>query len=133
MVNGTEAKEIALYFMGLKDIPTTKPNVIKNISIAKSILELGYPKDSVLMAIDINVDKMFSLGYIKFVIEEVHKAILAKAKEDEIKNALAKIKTNTIFSESGDNERNSNREKLERRTNISRKRTPSTNDLFKQQ
>lgn len=132
MTNGTDAKEIALHFMGAKEIPTTKTNVVKNIMLAKSILELGYPKESIIIAIDLNIDKMFSLGFIKFVIDDTHKAIVAKAKEDEVKNALERIRTtNNTFSESGDNEHNRNKEKLERRTAKSRVRKGYPDDLFK--
>lgn len=132
MVNGTDAKEIALHFIGAKEIELTKANIVKNIAIAKSILELGYPMSSIIVAIDLNIDKMYSLGFIKFVIEETHNAIVAKAKEDEIKNALERIRTtNTIFTESGDNEHNRNKEKLERRTAKSGVRKSHPDNLFK--
>lgn len=132
MVNPTDAKEIALYFIGTKELELTKTNIIKNIAIAKSILELGYPKESILIAIDLNIEKMYSLGFIKFVIEEVHNAIVAKEKEDVIREALAKLNTSTqIYVESGDIGNNRNKEKLERRTKVARLREGDTNNMFK--
>lgn len=131
-VNGTDAKDIALHFIGAKELELTKTNIIKNIAIAKSILDLGYPKESILIAIDLNIEKMYSLGFIKFVIEEVHIAIMAKAKEDEIKEALSRINTKKTFVESEGDGTNRNKQKLERKSNLSRLGKSYPDDLFKQ-
>jgi hypothetical protein len=133
VTNATDAKEIALYYLGVKNMSMDKKNISRNIIIAKSILELGYPMDSIIIAIDLNVDKMYSLSFIKFVIEETHNAIYAKAKELEIKNALERINsTKQIYVESESDGENRNKEKLERLANISRLRKTTNNDLFKQ-
>lgn len=134
MVNSTDAKEIALHYLGVKELELNKTNIVKNITIAKSILEMGYPLNSIIVAIDLNVDKMYSLGFIKFVIEETHNAILAKAKEDEIKNALTKLKNEKIiYSESESDGTNNNKDKLARRIKNSGVGKRTINTLFKQQ
>ena len=131
VVNATDAKIIALHYLGAKELELTKANIVKNIVIAKSILALGFPSSSIIMAIDLYVDKMYSLGFIKFVIEEVHNAIIAKAKEDEVKDALKRISTRAKYAESEGDETNRNREKLARRTNQRGIGKSYPDDLFK--
>lgn len=133
LVSGTDAKDIALHFIGAKELQLTKQNIMKNTVIAKQILELGFPKESIIIAIDLNVDKMYSLGFIKFVIEEVHNAIVAKEKDDAVKGALKILNaTSRQYSEVGDNGENRNKDKLARRTSVSRLGKSTPNDLFKQ-
>jgi hypothetical protein len=132
VINATDAKEIALHFLGAKMLPVTHSNVSRNIIIAKSILELGFPVESIIIAIDLNVDKMYSLGYIKFVIEETHNAIMAKAKENEIRDALTKINNEKIiYVESEGDGKNRNKDKLARKSSKCRFRTSTDNNLFK--
>jgi hypothetical protein len=133
MVNSTDAKDIALHYLGAKELELNKTNIVKNIAIAKTILALGYPVSSIIIAIDLYKAKMYSLGFIKFVIEETHNAIVAKTKEDLIREALTKLNSeHVIYSESGDNGNNRNREKLARKPNEFGVRKSYPDDLFKQ-
>lgn len=95
-VDGTEAKDIALYFFDATNQRATPEIFSKTIIIAKSILKGGYTKEEIYQAIDYLVDEgviMYSLGYLSCSINDVLYKI-NKAKEIErnfeVKNKMTK-------------------------------------------
>jgi hypothetical protein len=120
-INSTDSKEIALYYIGKASKDKTKSEIIKNISIAKSILDLGYKKEHIMMAIDIYIEKMYSLGFIKCVIADVVKAIVEAEKQEEIRQAKEQQSNEKIIhQEVIVDYDNRNKQKLERGNNIGR-------------
>lgn len=88
--NGTDAKEIALYFMKETGVERSTPAIIaKTISQAKQILLSGYTKEEIISVIDACIGRgiqMYSIGYISHAINDVleeikQKELQAKAKE----------------------------------------------------
>ncbi len=90
--NGTEAKDIALYFVKLTTNKVTPAIMAKTVNQAKNLLSSGYTKDEIIAAIDhVNAKgvKMFSLGYINTCINKVLFEI-DKNKQDQTKANLKK-------------------------------------------
>jgi len=133
MAVSTDAKDIALYYLNKSAKPVTKRNIVTNICIVKQLLEQNYSKEELIMAIDLNIDKMYSLGYLQYVIKEVSIACRQQAKEDEIKDAQERIRNTTTTYKGVDVSAtdNRNKSKLEARADFSRKRKDDTIDLFK--
>lgn len=73
-VDGTDAKDIAIYFFDQTNQKATPQIFSKTIVIAKSILKSGYSKQEIFDAIDYLIAEgvpMYSLGYLSASINDV--------------------------------------------------------------
>ena len=138
MTNGTEAKDIAIYFFEKIKKKPTSSDMKKTVPMAKKLLK-EYTKTEILWAINLYTDiippfgGMHSLGYLFYGMP---KAIEIK-KANEMKEKIAKYKEKEnkpkVYQESDTNGINRNKEKLARRNTDTRKRKKYSLDLFKQQ
>jgi hypothetical protein len=133
--SGTDAKDIAIHFLKMKDYPLSKTNIAKNIVQAKTLLCKGYTKDEIIAVLDKaigNNPNIYSLAYIQYCIDEMAKEIKSKAVKQEIQ-AEAKTEFAKRQQEvNPDSEScNRNRNKLERFGVKSRLREKFDFDMFK--
>lgn len=73
-MDGTEAKDIALYFFDATNQRATPQIFSKTIIIAKSILQGGYSREEIYESIDYLIGEgvsMYSLGYLSTCINDV--------------------------------------------------------------
>jgi hypothetical protein len=120
IVNGTDAKGVALYFLEqTTDSPLTSMQIKKTIAQAKLILADGFTKQEICSVIDHMLTKkinMYSIGYIRAVmpdaLKEIEKLILAekgKRIREEMEKAVAVSEVKKV-----DESTERNREKTER-------------------
>jgi hypothetical protein len=89
--NGTDAKDIALYFLEQTTERYTKPVIARTIITAKSILTSGYTKEEILLVIDRvlkSKPNVYSLAYISACIEDV----LRQIKQEDLAKQAVKVK-----------------------------------------
>jgi hypothetical protein len=93
--NGTDAKDVALYFMRATGVERVTPAIIaKTIAQVKNILKSGYTKEEIIAVIDYVVEKgvrMYSIGYVSHAINDVLEEIEEKKLQEEAKNVAAKL------------------------------------------
>lgn len=122
--NGTEAKDIALYFVQQTTGRATPSAIAKTITQAKSLLASGYTKDEVLACIDyvlqVRKIEMYSLGYINAginsILEDVNKQKtqdLIKSKASEVKEQMSALAEKDEVKVNGESTQR-NRDKLNR-------------------
>lgn len=74
-INGTQAKEIALYFIERTTERATPAIIAKTITQAKSLLKCGYTKKEITDVIDYLIDTkhvtLYSLGYVNSAINNI--------------------------------------------------------------
>lgn len=115
--NGTEAKDIAIYFMQQTNKEITSKEVSRTITQVKSLMLKGYTKTQIIDTIDYVIAltsiKMYSFGYIATVIDDVLKRIAEKNQAQQIRLQMEKEQQKAIGSEvkvSGEStERNRNK------------------------
>lgn len=77
--NGTEAKEIGLYFLEQTGVKRMTPAIVsRTIGQVKNLLKSGYTKEEIKEVIDHNIDKginMYSIGYISASINDALREI----------------------------------------------------------
>jgi hypothetical protein len=90
--NGTDAKEVALYFLNeTTDGRATSAIIAKTISQTKSILKAGYTKEEIISVIDFCLKRgvtMYSIGYVSTCINDCLREI--KKEEEKEKARLIK-------------------------------------------
>ena len=93
MSNGTQAKELALYFFKLNNWKITPTELSKNIAIVKQLMKKGYNAETIELAIkhyaitDPPKNGMYSLGYLYSVIDEFYvKIYTEKLRKEELKS-----------------------------------------------
>lgn len=136
--NGTEAKEIALYFINATSDGRATPAIIaKTISQTKNILKAGYTKDEIIATIDYVLAKgtqLFSIGYISTCINDVLREIKEKEEKEKariVAEEQAKQQAeNRKAVTTGDESTKRNAEKARRLGVQSRKREKFNFDLF---
>lgn len=115
--NGTEAKDIAIYFMQQTNKDITQREVGKVITQVKSLMLKGYTKTQIIATIDhvikLTSIKMYSFGYIATVIDDVLKRMAEKEQMQELRLQMEKEQQKAIGNEvkvSGEStERNRNK------------------------
>ena len=126
MSNGTQAKELALYFFSINSRKVTAKEISKNIAIVKQLMNKGYNAETIKSAIehytlvDPPKEGMYSLGYLHSVIEEFYTNEYMKKLRDEELKSLPKV---------GDTH-GDNKAKYEKFNNQSWKRKKYNFDLF---
>lgn len=115
-VNGTLAKDIALYFLDMTTDGRYTPTVVaKTVIQAKSLLESGYTKEEVIQVIDELIRQgkvMYSLGYVSASIGSVLADIKRKIpnpvveEEQEKLRLLSLEKLNEVQLDAESTERN---------------------------
>lgn len=95
-VNGTIAKNIAIYFLDLTQDRYTSSIVARSVNQAKALLEAGYTEEEIKSAIDYVLDKgnikMYSLGYINTMINIILEDINNDKKIQETKKIIQEEK-----------------------------------------
>lgn len=117
--NGTDAKDIALYFLKETGVERATPAIIgKTIKQAKHLLSQGYEKEEILSVIDHIVAKgvhMYSIGYVSHAINEVLKEIEGARIKEEAKSVTKQLEEqqlkarNEVKSDGNSAERNRNK------------------------
>lgn len=141
--NGTEAKDIALYFIKLTQGRATPSIIAKTIRQAKSLLAHEYTKEEIIKVIDyIVLEKkyeVYSLGYINTCINDVLREIKKKEEKEELEKKKAEIRnqltSEQVHSEVKDDGKSTerNREKARRIGVQSRFREKFNLDMFEGQ
>lgn len=140
--NGTDAKDIALYFLKVTGQPVTSPIVSRTIGQVKRLLDQRYTKQQMLDVIDYIIIKqkknVYSFGYINSCIKDVLDELNEQAKqerykevaqrmeqtlEEEMKKLRAEVKTIDDSTER-------NKQKAQRFSSKSREREKYSFDLF---
>lgn len=117
MNQGTDAKEIVFTFF---ELTNQKPNQVpRYMAHAKRLLN-KYTKEDILYAIEMNRDKMYSLGFL--TEENMGKAIVQRSNR----------KTYDLMQTGGESVAERNRAKLQRVSNQSRLGERDIVDLFKE-
>ena len=140
--NGTDAKDIALYFIDITSTRTTPAIVAKTIIQAKELLKHNYTKEEIISVIDYLIDvkkvNIYSLGYISSSINdtlreinEIKKREIALKQIQETKEKLA-IAFESTRNEVSDNSKTGerNREKASRTSFQSRLGEKFNFDMF---
>lgn len=95
-VNGTVAKDIAIYFFDATNTRYTPSIISKTIVQAKHLLEAGYTKEEIKSTIDWVVNKtnvkMYSLGYINTMINKILENIEEERIEEEFERKKQELK-----------------------------------------
>lgn len=89
--NGTNAKDIAIYFLKLKGLPLNKPNITRTIVQAKALLTMGYTKDEIITVVDKAIESnpnIYSLGYLPYCIVDILKEIKTEAVKQEVQQEI---------------------------------------------
>jgi hypothetical protein len=114
--NGTDAKDIAIYFCDVTNQQKTSANIRKFISQSKILLTRGYTKENIFKTIDYITTKtnakMYSVGYVIACIDDVLKEIEKAELKKSVQNDLAQINTglqNEVIEDVKSAERNRNR------------------------
>jgi len=135
--NGTDAKDIAIYFLDLIEERYTPSMVARTIVQTKSILKSGYTKEEIMKTIEFIVTKtnveMYSIGYVSSSINSILKQINKEELSETIKEELIKFEEDKetakeVDVDVGSRERNRNKVTSDE----SRKREKSYLDLFKE-
>lgn len=121
-INGTTAKDIALYFFLATDVRYTSSMIAKTINQVKALLEAGYTLQEIKDSIDYIVTKtsiqMYSLGYLSTSINSILEKLNKEKKELEVKETIERQKEvyDTIKREVdvNDSSEERNRSKVER-------------------
>lgn len=89
--NGTDAKDIGLYFLKATGVERATPAIIgKTIAQVKHILEAGYTKEEIIITIDHILAKgikMYSIGYVSHAINDA----LREIEQEELKRKAKEI------------------------------------------
>ena len=135
-VSGTDAKDIALYFIDLTSGRATPSIISRTIIQAKSILSSGYTKEEIIKVIDVMVGKkgasIYSLGYISASINSVLNEIKKEDVKEQakiIKNQIKEMSVPQIEVKADDDSGNRNRNKSER-FGIAKRKEILWSDLF---
>lgn len=139
--NGTDAKDIALYFLGVTGVERATPAIIgKTIAQTKHILEAGYTKDEILAVIDHVIRKgvrMYSIGYVSHAINDVLREMEQEKLKEQAKEVVKQLEENHAQSRSevkhDDESAQRNRDKARRLGVQSRKREKFNFDMFEGQ
>lgn len=142
--NGTDAKDIALYFIKVTTERATPAIIAKTVSQAKALLQIGYTKKQILDVIDRIVEKgitMYSLGYVSACINDVLRELkeLESIEVKKLQSATIKkeIESHQELQRSEVNDDGEstkrNRDKLDRFGNESRVGKKFDFDMFKGQ
>ena len=87
--NGTEAKDVAIYFMEQTNKTLTSKEVSKTIGQVKTLMLKGYTKTQIIDTIDYVIAltsiTMYSFGYVVAVIDDTLKRIADKKQSQEIR------------------------------------------------
>lgn len=94
--NGTDAKDIALYFIKLTQGRATPSIIAKTIRQAKTLLSHEYTKQEIIEVIDyIILEKkydVYSLGYINTCINDVLREIKKKKEQEELQKKKEEVR-----------------------------------------
>lgn len=141
--NGTDAKDIALYFIKLTQGRATPSIIAKTIRQAKTLLSREYTKQEIIKVIDyIILEKkydVYSLGYINTCINDVLREIKKKKEQEELQRKKEEIRkklaSGVTCSEVKDDGKSTerNREKARRLGVQSRFREKFNFDMFEGQ
>lgn len=141
--NGTDAKDVALYFIRTTSGRATPAIISRTVVQAKTLLQSGYTKAEILDVIDVVIDKgieIYSLGYISTCINDVLRELREAKRVEEKKILSAQLKEEIASQQeqqsevSNDGESTDrNREKLDRFGNESRFGKKFNFDMFEGQ
>lgn len=94
-VNGTEAKDIALYFLDMIGTERYTQTIVgRTIRQVKSVMASGYTKDEIVKCIDHIINKgvtMYSFGYVSASINDVLKEIEILELQNESKKTKVEL------------------------------------------
>ena len=123
-VNGTLAKEVAIYFLDMTQERFTPYMVSKSIVQAKSLLKSGYTVEEIKNVIDYIINNtnvnMYSLGYVSTAINSVLEKIEEEEKFKAVNEIITRSKEEYAATMEGSDEpivdksRERNKEKLGR-------------------
>lgn len=141
--NGTDAKDIALYFIKLTQGRATPSIIAKTVKQAKTLLSNEYTKQEIIEVINyIILEKkydVYSLGYINTCINDVLREIKKKKQQEELqrkkeevrKQLTSEVMCSEVKEDGKSTERN--REKARRLGIQSRFREKFNLDMFEGQ
>lgn len=144
-VNGTHAKEVAIYFLDMTQDRYTPAIVAKTVVQAKHLLGAGYTVEEIKRVIkyivDVNGVSMYSLGYVSSAINSVLEKINELEKEEVVQAMIQQSKDEMSAHKEADRgevekdeseSRERNRKKLDRVGIQSREREKSYLDMLKE-
>lgn len=142
--NGTDAKDIALYFIKITNTRATGQIIAKTINQAKSLLSADYTKEEIIQVIDhLILEKkydVYSLGYISACINDALRDISKKKKQaqldaqkEEIKRKIQEEQAKQVEVKDSDQSTKRNRDKAKRLGIQSRVREKFNFDMFEGQ